>query len=107
MEEYNQVLAYFDKKCAEHFARPNRRDLQMIRTAPQQTADEVEHDLHRISQLPEVLTGRKTQSIQEDENEDNLDNFDERSTTRASGSTGVKRKIMEDLTDVKKQHPSR
>eukprot|EP00971_Amphidinium_carterae_P240290 4770589-Amphidinium_carterae.1 len=25
MEEYNQLLAYFDKKCAVHFARPNRR----------------------------------------------------------------------------------
>eukprot|EP00971_Amphidinium_carterae_P240291 4770590-Amphidinium_carterae.1 len=60
----------------------------MIRSAQQQTTEEVQQDLHRISQLPEMQTGRKTQSMPEEENEDNLENFDERSTTRASGSTG-------------------
>eukprot|EP00971_Amphidinium_carterae_P119987 2376555-Amphidinium_carterae.1 len=70
-EEYNQVLLYFDKKCAVHFTRPNRRDLQMIHSAPQQTAEEVQQDLQCISQLPEMQTGRKTQSIPEEEIGDN------------------------------------
>eukprot|EP00971_Amphidinium_carterae_P350135 6491400-Amphidinium_carterae.2 len=93
MEEYHQVLAYFDKKCAVHFARPNRRDVQMIRAAPQQTAEKRCRQDERLSQYKKK------------KNEDNLDNFDERSTMRASGSTVIKRKIMEDLIDVKKQHP--
>eukprot|EP00971_Amphidinium_carterae_P300614 5973024-Amphidinium_carterae.2 len=102
VDEYNQVLAYFDKKCAVHFTRPNRLDLQMMRSAPQQTIEGVQQDLQSISQLREIQTGRKTQSIPEEENEDN---YDERSTTRTSGTSRVKRKIMDDLTDVKKQHP--
>eukprot|EP00971_Amphidinium_carterae_P333009 6467474-Amphidinium_carterae.1 len=55
----------------------------MIRSAPQQTAEERERDLQRIQQLPDMHPAQKAQSIPEDENDDN---FDERSMTRASGN---------------------
>eukprot|EP00971_Amphidinium_carterae_P328791 6460858-Amphidinium_carterae.1 len=104
MEEYNAVLAYFDRKGSTHFTKPNQRDLRAILSTTQ-TTEERERDLRRISQLPEMQQPHKTQSIVEEDENDVTDNFDERSTTRASGSTGLKRKISEDMTDKNKKHP--
>eukprot|EP00971_Amphidinium_carterae_P142447 2821676-Amphidinium_carterae.1 len=69
MEEYNAVLAYFDKKGTTHFTKPNRRDLQAILSTTQ-TAEDRERGLQRISQLPEMQPQNKTRSIaEEDEND--------------------------------------
>eukprot|EP00971_Amphidinium_carterae_P315126 6263898-Amphidinium_carterae.1 len=76
MEEYNAVLA---------------------------TAEEREQSLQRISRLPEMQPTQKTQSIAKEDENDVNDNFDERSTTRASGSTGVKRKMSGEMTDKEKK----
>eukprot|EP00971_Amphidinium_carterae_P231381 4591977-Amphidinium_carterae.1 len=102
MEEYNAVLAYFGRKGSTHFTRPNQRDLRAILSTTQ-TTEERERDLRRISQLPEMQP-HKTQSIAEEDEIDANDNFDERSTTRASASS-LKRKISEDTTDKNKKHP--
>eukprot|EP00971_Amphidinium_carterae_P134638 2668460-Amphidinium_carterae.1 len=81
-----------------HFTRPNRRTLQAIRTTP--TPEEVQRDLQRISQLPEmqpVQQEKRTFSIPEEPvTEENLDNLETRSTTRASRSRSLKRKSTED-----------
>eukprot|EP00971_Amphidinium_carterae_P204032 4048661-Amphidinium_carterae.1 len=101
VDEYNRVLAYFDRKCAVHFTKPNRRNLQAIRSPPTTAED-------RERELPQSV--HKAQSIPEDEIDEKYevksdnDNFDERSTTRTSGSTSTKRKISEDTTDKKKMH---
>eukprot|EP00971_Amphidinium_carterae_P144734 2868102-Amphidinium_carterae.1 len=59
MEEYNAVLAYFDRKGSTHFTKPNQRDLRAILSTTQ-TAEERERDLRRISQLPEMQPQHKT-----------------------------------------------
>eukprot|EP00971_Amphidinium_carterae_P068320 1352684-Amphidinium_carterae.1 len=83
--DYNQVLPYFDRKCGNHFTKPNRRNLQALRTT--QTPEEQQRELQRIAQLPEVQPTKRTFSIPEgrQETEENLDDFEARSTTRASG----------------------
>eukprot|EP00971_Amphidinium_carterae_P289829 5755104-Amphidinium_carterae.2 len=104
VDEYNQVLAYFDRKCAIHFTKPNRRDLQAIRSAPTTSEDrerELQQNVHKAQSIPEDEIDEKYE-VKSDN-----DNFDERSTTRptrASGSTSTKRKISEDTTDKKKMH---
>eukprot|EP00971_Amphidinium_carterae_P031438 619049-Amphidinium_carterae.1 len=104
MEEYNAVLAYFYRKGSTHFTKPNQQDLRAILSTTQ-TTEERERDLRRISQLPELQPPHKTQSIAEEDENDANDNFDERSTTRASGSTGLKWKISGDMTDKNKKRP--
>eukprot|EP00971_Amphidinium_carterae_P181167 3593896-Amphidinium_carterae.1 len=59
MEEYNAVLAYFDRKGSTHFTKPNQRDLRAILSTTQ-TAEERERDLRRMSQLPEMQPQHKT-----------------------------------------------
>eukprot|EP00971_Amphidinium_carterae_P228965 4542156-Amphidinium_carterae.1 len=46
----------------------------------------------------------KTRSIAEEDENDENETFDERSTTRASGSS-LKRKMSGDMTDKNKKHP--
>eukprot|EP00971_Amphidinium_carterae_P107366 2127123-Amphidinium_carterae.1 len=89
-----------------HFTRPNRRIRSAIRTT--QTPEDVQRDLQRISQLPEmqpVQQEKRTFSIPEEQTEieENLDNLETRSTTRASGSTSLKRKSTEETPETKKQ----
>eukprot|EP00971_Amphidinium_carterae_P315012 6261957-Amphidinium_carterae.1 len=72
-----------------------------------ETAEERERDLQRISRLPEMQQQQthKTQSIAEEDENDEDERFDERSTTRASGSS-LKRKMSGDMTDKNKKHPA-
>eukprot|EP00971_Amphidinium_carterae_P214961 4265934-Amphidinium_carterae.1 len=94
---------HFDKKCGNHFTRPNRRAVQAIRTT--QTPEEQQRDLQRISHLPEMQSVKRTFSIPEGqpETEENLDHLEARSTTRASGSTSFKRKSTEEPETKKHQ----
>eukprot|EP00971_Amphidinium_carterae_P323341 6425942-Amphidinium_carterae.1 len=104
-DDYQRGLFNFDKRCVNHFTRPNRRTLQMIRTT--QTTEEAQRDLQRISQLPEMQPTPQKDNIptvpEESEIDENYDNLETRSTTRASGSTSLKRKSTEEAPDTKKQ----
>eukprot|EP00971_Amphidinium_carterae_P260743 5172787-Amphidinium_carterae.1 len=89
----------------EH-TRPNRRTVQAIRTT--QTPEKQQRDLQRIPQLPEMQSVKRTFSIPEGqiETEENLDDLEARSTTRASGSTSFKRKSTEEEPQTKKHQAS-
>eukprot|EP00971_Amphidinium_carterae_P120186 2380995-Amphidinium_carterae.1 len=81
----------------------------MRRSTP--TPDDVQRDLQRIAQLPEmqpVQQAKRTFSIPEGqpETEKNLDDLEARSTTRASGSASFKRKSTEEEPETKKHQAS-
>eukprot|EP00971_Amphidinium_carterae_P079435 1571726-Amphidinium_carterae.1 len=108
MEEYNAVLAYFAGK--EQHTSQNQIDeifkQYSQRLRQQKSENEIYDAFHNCqTRQPEMQLQRKTQSIVEEDENDVTDNFDERSTTRASGSTGVKQKMSGDMTDKKKIHP--
>eukprot|EP00971_Amphidinium_carterae_P082506 1631828-Amphidinium_carterae.1 len=105
-EDDQQVPLHFDRKCGNHFTRPNRRTLQTIRAT--QAPEEQQRDLQRISQHTEMQPMKRIFSKPEKqpETEENLDDLEARSTTRASGSTSFKRKNTEEKPETKKHQAS-
>eukprot|EP00971_Amphidinium_carterae_P093442 1849371-Amphidinium_carterae.1 len=97
VEDYNQILEYFDKRGGSRFNRPNRRDLHETRSM-HPTQEERDQALHYIRRLPEMTQPPyKTSSIAEEEN-----TYDKESTTRTSTGTSLKRKSELDDKEAKK-----
>eukprot|EP00971_Amphidinium_carterae_P207699 4121237-Amphidinium_carterae.1 len=104
--EYNKAVEYFDDRGGTHFTRPNRRNLDEIRST--QSAEERKRQLDYIQQLPEMqrLPRGDQQPIIREEIDDYVDDdyVSETTHTRASGSrsTSLKRKSEMDDKDAKK-----
>eukprot|EP00971_Amphidinium_carterae_P170252 3373278-Amphidinium_carterae.1 len=100
-----RIVEYFDNRGGAHFTRPNRRNLDEIRRTPQ-TAEERKRQLDYIRQLPEMaplpkLTTEPT-LVRDYDDFEHYDYRSETTPTRASGSTGLKRKSDMDDKDAKK-----
>eukprot|EP00971_Amphidinium_carterae_P263078 5219416-Amphidinium_carterae.1 len=101
-EQYQQILQNLDKKAGNHFTEVNRRTLATIR---QQTPAEMQREVERLH--PERFEQVQRQIIREvpedQEIHENYDYEETRSTTRASGSTSLKRKSTAETPETKKQ----